>query len=150
MTGGDFAERPSRAWRPGTQPGPDRGWLAAAKRKLDRASLIGKGVALVREGYFWEAHELLEQAWLSSPANSAERDLLRAVVQIANGLLKLRMGRPRAANRLLAEAHVLLAGIAGHGPIHGLDPSRLAVLAGAVKRETGCFMNEACDALQRL
>lgn len=74
------------------------------------------GLALHDAGFYWEAHEVLEAVWKASPLNSRERRLVRAVIQLANAGLKLRMGRPRAALRLLGEARDLLReGAGGEG-----------------------------------
>ena len=67
------------------------------------------GRAWLDAGYYWEAHEVLEPVWMACPPNSAERRLVRALIQLANAKLKQRMGRPRARDRLLAEAAGLLA-----------------------------------------
>ncbi|WP_346896635.1 DUF309 domain-containing protein [uncultured Roseibium sp.] len=58
------------------------------------------GIRLLNEGYFWEAHEVLEQVWLNAPPNSRERCLVQAVIQLANGWLKDAMGQPRARLRI--------------------------------------------------
>src|SRR5471030_3028677 len=62
------------------------------------------GIALNDAGYFWESHEVLEAVWAAAPQGGRERILLRACIQIANANLRLRMGKPHAAARLLGEA----------------------------------------------
>lgn len=62
------------------------------------------GIALNDSGYFWEAQEILEAVWAAAPQGGRERILLRACIQIANANLRLRMGKPHAAARLLGEA----------------------------------------------
>src|SRR5947209_1079773 len=62
------------------------------------------GLMLNDRGYFWEAQEVLEAVWAAAPQGGRERILLRACIQIANGNLKLRMGRFHAASRLFGEA----------------------------------------------
>src|SRR6201987_3583467 len=62
------------------------------------------GIALNDNGYFWESQEVLEAVWAAAPQGGRERVLLRACIQVANANLRLRMGKPRAAARLLAEA----------------------------------------------
>src|SRR5712672_988932 len=62
------------------------------------------GIALNDAGYFWESHQVLETVWAAVPQGGRERILLRACIQIANANLKLRMGKPHAAARLLGEA----------------------------------------------
>ena len=58
-------------------------------------------MAFLNEGYFWEAHEVLEAVWLACPPNSPERLMVQAVIQYANACLKGRMGQPRAVARLM-------------------------------------------------
>lgn len=62
------------------------------------------GLALNDGGWFWEAHEILEAIWKVAPQGGRDRILLRACIQIANANLKLKMKRPRAAERLFADA----------------------------------------------
>jgi hypothetical protein len=61
------------------------------------------GITLNDSGYFWEAQEVLEAVWAAAPQGGRERTLLRACIQIANANLRLRMGKPHAAARLLGE-----------------------------------------------
>ena len=61
------------------------------------------GLEFHRAGYFWEAHELWEAVWMALP-DGPDRQLVRAMIQVANARLKVRMGRGKAAARLRAEA----------------------------------------------
>jgi hypothetical protein len=81
---------------------------------------LEEGLALYRAGFFWEAHEAWEPLWLAALPNSRERALLQGLIQLANGWLKQRLGRARAALRIaaLAEAHLARA---GQGAVLGLD-----------------------------
>ena len=58
------------------------------------------GLDFLRDGYFWEAHEVLEAVWLALPPNSAERVLCQGLIQLANAGLKQLMQRDTAAARL--------------------------------------------------
>lgn len=62
------------------------------------------GIALNERGYFWESQEVLEAVWAAAPQGGRERILLRACILIANSNLRLRIGKPHAASRLLGEA----------------------------------------------
>src|ERR1700692_4353605 len=62
------------------------------------------GIALNDSGYFWESQEVLEAVWAAAPQGGRERTLLRACIQIATANLRLRMGKPHPATRLLGEA----------------------------------------------
>ncbi|GGC49238.1 DUF309 domain-containing protein [Chelatococcus reniformis] len=108
---------PRWAHLPGRTAGPDREPLERAKRALparfaafvpaDDAGLR-YGLSLHDAGFFWEAHEVWEAVWKAAPMNGRDRLALRAAIQIANGGLKRRLGRPRAVRRLVAEAMALL------------------------------------------
>ena len=60
------------------------------------------GLDFLEAGFYWEAHEVLEPVWRNAGANAPERLLVQGLIQLANAALKHRMGRPRAALRLLA------------------------------------------------
>jgi len=79
-------------------PSRFRGYVPA------RHPALRYGLALNDAGYFWEAQEILEAVWAAAPQGGRERILLRACIQIANANLRLRMGKPHAAARLLGEA----------------------------------------------
>ncbi|WP_417206830.1 DUF309 domain-containing protein [Antarctobacter sp.] len=66
------------------------------------------GLFYIERGFYWEAHEVLEPVWMALPDGSVERRFVQALIQTANGLLKLRMGRPKAAQRLCRIARALL------------------------------------------
>ncbi len=66
------------------------------------------GLNFLETGYFWEAHEVLEPVWMNAQANSPERFMVQALIQIANAALKRMMARPKAAQRLCMIARDLL------------------------------------------
>ena len=80
------------------------------------------GLDWLRRGYFWEAHELLEPVWMALPHAAPERQMVQALIQLANAGLKGRMGRPRAVVRCLdrAGAHLERCKAAGRGSCMGL------------------------------
>lgn len=51
-------------------------------------------------GYYWEAHECMEEVWNCCSENSAEKLQIQAFIQLANGKLKQKMARHGAAERL--------------------------------------------------
>jgi uncharacterized protein len=65
------------------------------------------GLELLAMGFYWECHEVLETVWLRARPNSQARAAVQGVIQIANAALKLKMQKPKAANRLasMAELH---------------------------------------------
>lgn len=76
------------------------------------------GHDLMRDGYYWEAHEVWEAVWLATPANSPERLLLQALIQKANAQLKSAMQHENAAARLQVQVEELrldvIARLGGH------------------------------------
>lgn len=58
------------------------------------------GIRLLNEGYYWEAHEVLEPVWLNAAPNSRERHLVQAIIHLANGRLKEVMAQSRARFRI--------------------------------------------------
>ena len=104
---------PRRPHLPGSGSAPDREPLERAKALVPPAFPDGVpaddaafryGLRLHEAGFFWEAHEVWEAVWKAAPKNGRDRLILRGLIQLANAQLKLKMGRPAAALRLLDEA----------------------------------------------
>ena len=94
--------RPAYAYLPGKTPRHAEG--TCDRFAFDRADLAGSerwqlALACLREGYFWEAHELLEPVWMDLPEDAPERALVQGLIQLANAGLKRRMGRAGAVAR---------------------------------------------------
>ena len=66
------------------------------------------GLAYMEAEYFWEAHEVLEPVWMALDEGCDERAVVQALIQLANGRLKLEMSRPKAALRLCGIIRELL------------------------------------------
>lgn len=66
------------------------------------------GCDLFNHGFWWEAHEVWEACWLTCPALSVRALFLQGLIQAANALLKIRMGKPHAVRRLGKEVDRLL------------------------------------------
>lgn len=112
---------PGWAYVPGVDEAPDRAPLDGVKALVPvrfdghvpatHPALL-YGLRLNNEGLFWEAHEILEAVWKAAPQGGLDRLCLRGCIQIANANLKLKMGRPRAVDRLLADAAAEFAELA--------------------------------------
>jgi len=96
---------------------------------------LEEGLALYRSGYFWEAHEAWEPLWLAARPNSRERAFLQALIQLANGRLKLAMGKIAAAARITALVADHLAR-SGHGVVLGIETSWAWAELGRLRAET--------------
>ncbi|MEQ9676270.1 MAG: DUF309 domain-containing protein [Roseovarius indicus] len=124
---------PPRPYLPGKTERPDEAIFESLKEGLapgmapedlaQSAAFLG-GMQAFEQGYFWEAHELWEAVWMVLPPASAERHLMRGVIQLANGGLKARMGRENAARRIagLADTALREAFLQGQDRLMGLGP----------------------------
>ena len=80
------------------------------------------GLFYLDAGYFWECHEVLEAVWMQTPLGSHEREMVQALIQLANARLKVVMARPRAARRLCSMVEDHLSRCPDGVPILGLLP----------------------------
>jgi len=101
---------PARAHVPGCNPRNEDEWLHELASRAETGinchsastSMCWRyGLRLFNHGFYWETHELLEPLWQRAAANSRERFLIRAGIQLANAALKHRQGLGRATDRLL-------------------------------------------------
>lgn len=70
-------------------------------RQLEQSVAFRVGLQFLDAGFYWEAHEVLEPVWMALPTGSIEKTFTQGLIQLANGCLKLRMERPKAALRLV-------------------------------------------------
>jgi uncharacterized protein len=88
------------------------------------------GLALIRAGRYFEAHEALEEEWRA--AEPAERDFLQGLVHVAVAWYQAGRGNRVGCERQLAKAHRRLA---PYAPAHrGVDVA--AVVARIGEAET--------------
>ncbi|WP_227268300.1 DUF309 domain-containing protein [Roseobacter weihaiensis] len=76
--------------------------------QLHRTDAFIAGRTYFDAGFFWECHEVLEAVWMQTRDPSSERDMVLALIQLANARLKVLMRQPRAAWRLcdMVETHL--------------------------------------------
>jgi hypothetical protein len=91
-----------------------------------RAFMAGR--RFFEAGYFWECHEALEPIWMQTRDPSPERDMVLALIQLANARLKIEMRQPRAARRLCDMVETHLSRCPGDRPVLGLRVSDMLVL----------------------
>jgi uncharacterized protein len=103
----------------------------------DRRAAFEAGVAAYTRGDFFEAHELLEPAWMGSP-DEAEREFLQGLIKLAAAYVHSIRGNPLGMAKNLRGARArLLAAVAAAYPaeielatlLAAID-ERLAALAG--------------------
>ena len=115
-----------------------QGGRAKAYRPLpeaDRRAAFAAGLAAYGRGDFFEAHELLEPAWMGT-ADPAERELHQGLIKLAAAFVHDVRGNPLGLARNLAGARARLAAArdairAGARPLVGVDID-LAALVDAV------------------
>jgi len=91
---------------------------------------FGRGLALLRAGEWFAAHEELEDAWRAAPAG--ERDFLQGLVHVAVAWYQAERGNRVGCERQLAKA---LRRLAPYAPAHrGVD---LAAALGSVVASAG-------------
>jgi len=73
--------------------------LPAARRR----AALAEGLAAYRRGDFFEAHELLEPAWMGT-ADPAERDLLQGLIKLAAAFVHDVRGNPPGVAKNLSGA----------------------------------------------
>ncbi|HWP62790.1 MAG TPA: DUF309 domain-containing protein [Candidatus Binatia bacterium] len=133
-------ERPDEA-----APGPPRtgsnpaaparilqGGRAKAYRPLSaeaRRRAVRAGIAAYRRGDFFEAHELLEPAWLGSP-DVVERDLLSGLIKLAAAYVHAVRGNPLGLLKNLRGARDRL--VRGAGAAGAAVPIDVAALVPAI------------------
>jgi hypothetical protein len=100
---------PPHAYVPGQNARHPEDWFDAIKATLPSSVRVEDlhdtlawqaGIAYFNAGFFWECHEVLEAVWMHTPNPSPEREMVQAIIQLANARLKLLMDRPRATQRL--------------------------------------------------
>ena len=100
-----------------------QGGRAKAYRPLpetERLAAYERGLAAYDRGDFFEAHEILEPAWMGT-ADIGERELYQGLIKVAAGFVHAVRGNPPGIARNLQGARVLLIGARGAGVDGGLD-----------------------------
>jgi len=103
--------------------------------ELAASAAFQTGLRYLDQGYYWEAHEVLEPVWMACPPNAVSRSVVQGLIQLANARLKQKMEKPRAAGRLFAIAttHLKVAdgavvlGISTERVIAEIDSAMLAL-----------------------
>ena len=130
--------------RPGTIL---QGGRAKAYRPIpaaDRRRAFDAGVAAYDRGDYFEAHELLEPAWMGS-ADVAERDLLQGLIKLAAAYVHGVRGNPLGIARNLTGARERLAAAIGSPPAaaSGID---VAALVAAIDDRLARLAHDPDDA----
>ncbi len=115
----------AKAYRPLAQPARRTAFLA--------------GIAAYRRGEFFEAHELLEPAWMGT-RDAAERDLHQGLIKLAAGYVHAVRGNPQGMMKNLRGARERLAAVVAAGlppiamPLNGSPDLDLPALVASIDR----------------
>jgi predicted metal-dependent hydrolase len=82
--------------------------------EAQRAAALAEGLAAYDRGDFFEAHELLEPAWMGTD-DLAERDLLQGLIKLAAAYVHAVRGNPRGIATNLTGARERLAAARSDG-----------------------------------
>lgn len=135
--------RPPHVYIPGQTERHPEDWFDPIKASvgagmratdLEQTEAFRAGLAYLDAGYFWECHEVLEAVWMETPEGSAEREMVQAIIQLANARLKLLMNRPNAAWRLCNMVSAHLGRLERNVPILGLSPSEIVQMVDETLR----------------
>ena len=96
----------------------------------ERAAALAEGLAAYDRGDFFEAHELLEPAWMGT-ADAAERDLLQGLIKLAAAFVHDVRGNPLGLAKNLTGACERLA--AARDAQANADGVELAALVEAIE-----------------
>ena len=113
------------------EEGPVLAAAAVARQTFDPEAWSGSaaylyGFDLLAGGFFWEAHEVWEPAWMRCWPNSLQRKVLQGLIQGVNAGLKGAIERPKAAQRLLHLAAVCFEEVGAGQLVLGVEPGRAA------------------------
>lgn len=120
---------PPHAYVPGKTSRHPEGWFEqltqavpkdARPEDLVQTQAWSAGLLYFEKGFFWECHEVLEAVWMQTPLGSPEREMVQAVIQLANARLKLLMERPKAVLKICDKVQSHLAACPAKQPILGL------------------------------
>jgi predicted metal-dependent hydrolase len=130
--------------RPGTilQGGRAKAFRPIPEEARRRA--FNEGVAAYDRGDFFEAHELLEPAWMGT-ADPAERDLLQGLIKLAAGYVHGVRGNPLGIARNLTGARERLAGSAD-SPAAAASGIDIAALVTAIDDRLARLARDPADA----
>ncbi len=122
----DALGRPLPYGQPGVPPLPE---------DIDPASVVALAGHLLDHGLPFQAHEALEVAWKSAPAD--ERGAWQGLAQLAVALTHARRGNPVGALRLRERGQANIVGSVLPPSAQGLQRRLLTDIAAALDRPAG-------------
>ena len=130
---------PSHRYIPGLTPRHSDNWFDDIKASVDahtpsehlHETLAFRAGRLYFDlGFYWECHQVLDVVWMQTKDPSAERDMVLALIQLANARLKTAMNQPLAAWRLCDMVETRLSRCPTDRAVLGLHVVDMQSLAG--------------------
>jgi predicted metal-dependent hydrolase len=90
----------------------------------DRRRAFEAGLAVYANGDFFEAHELLEPAWMGT-RDLAERELIQGLIKLAAAFVHQARGNPAGVEKNLRGARARIAAGRSAGPDLAIDGTSL-------------------------
>ena len=72
---------------------------------------LREGAELFEAGYYWEAHEAWEQAWVAAGRRGAVADFLKGLIKLAAAGVKIYEGQPTGVKRHAIRAAALFTSV---------------------------------------
>ena len=139
---------PGEAHRPGQNERPDEnspallnlleGQIKPVKSENWQENKVYlTGWTLFDAQYYWEAHHLWEAVWLGTLEKNPEKYLMEGLIQLTNTLLKIRLGRKKAALKLisLSESKINEAFIGSSMELMGVEKNEVLEGLACLKQE---------------
>ncbi len=76
--------------------------------QLANSDAFKAGIKFLESGFYWEANEVLEPVWMYLPIDCEERRFVQGLIQLADGFLKVEMGRTGSVMRNVNKARGLV------------------------------------------
>jgi hypothetical protein len=107
---------PSRKYIPGLGIHPDkhphgshvpdlpRDEVRFTENSWQRSRRYLYGIDLFNAGFWWEAHEVMEELWIQCGRTTQVARFLQGIIQVSAALLKYSISNPRGARRLKMRA----------------------------------------------
>ena len=102
---------------------------------VERVAAVTAGLRAYADGDFFEAHELMEPAWMGT-SDPAERALIQGLIKVAAADVHAVRGNPRGVVRNLEGARDRIRSAVPDGTITGIDLDVTALLAAIDRRLT--------------
>jgi predicted metal-dependent hydrolase len=110
----------------------------------ERTAAVAAGLRAYAEGDFFEAHELMEPAWMGS-ADPLERDLISGLIKLAAADVHGTRGNPRGVAKNLDGARDRLRRALAGGAVAGIELDVPALIAAIDARLAALALDRRTD-----